>query len=59
MVTENKNKKKGKSMKYFNFLNIMGFVWFVCVGVLIYSGITGEIDYGLVIEQFIELLKEL
>ena len=46
-------------MKYFNFLNIMCFIWFVCVGVLIYSGITGEIDYGLVIEQFIELLKEL
>ena len=46
-------------MKYFNFLNIMCFVWFVCVGVLIYSGITGHINYSLVIEQFIELLKEL
>lgn len=46
-------------MKYFDFLNIMCVVWCVCVGVLIHAHLTGLIDFNIVINDFIQITKEL
>ena len=46
-------------MKYFEFLNILGLIALVCVGVLIHAQITGYVDFNIVIYDFIELAKSL
>ena len=46
-------------MKYFNFLNVLGLVWWVCVCVLIHAQITGIIDFKIIALEFIQLAKTL
>lgn len=46
-------------MKYFEFLNILGLIALVCVGVLIHAQITGIVDFRIVAIDFIEMAKSL
>ena len=46
-------------MKYFEFLNILALIALVCVGVLIHAHFTGLVDFNIVVNDFIQMTKEL